>query len=87
MAGPLVAYIVAAIEGAVVVGGLSAIGAGLFSLGIPRNSVLKYEVALKAGKFLLIVLGTADEAAKAREVLQANGVPSVDLHEAQPVQA
>src|SRR5579863_7026441 len=46
VAGPLVASVVAGLEGAAVVGGLSAIGAGLYSLGIPKNSVLDYEVAL-----------------------------------------
>ena len=53
VAGPLVAWIVGALEGAVVVGGLSAIGAGLYSIGIPKDSVLKYESALKADKFIL----------------------------------
>ena len=46
VAGPLVGWIVGALEGAVVVGGLSAIGAGLYSLGIPKDSILKYETAL-----------------------------------------
>src|SRR5215475_905945 len=35
VAGPLVAALAAALEGAAVGGGLSAIGAGLYSLGIP----------------------------------------------------
>ena len=34
-AGPVVAWIVGAVEGAVVVGGVSALGAGLYSMGIP----------------------------------------------------
>lgn len=46
-AGPIVGWIVAALEGAVVVGGVSAIGAGLYSIGIPKDSVLQYELALK----------------------------------------
>src|SRR5664280_908404 len=49
VAGPLVGWIVGALEGAVVVGGLSAIGAGLYSLGIPKNSILQYETALRSG--------------------------------------
>jgi hypothetical protein len=59
------------LEGAVVVGGLSALGAGLYSIGIPKNSVLKYETAIKADKFLLVAHGTAAEAAKARDILAA----------------
>ena len=47
VAGPLVAWIVGALEGAVLVGGLSALGAGLYSIGIPKDSVVKYETALK----------------------------------------
>jgi hypothetical protein len=45
--GPLVSWIIGALEGAAVVGGLSALGAGLYSLGIPKNSVVEYEKALK----------------------------------------
>src|SRR5512135_272890 len=67
VAGPLVSWIVGALEGAVVVGGLSAIGAGLYSLGIPKNSILHYETALKSGKFVLIAHGSAGEASRARE--------------------
>src|SRR5579872_1063460 len=43
--GPLVAWIVGALEGAAIVGGLSALGAGLYSLGIPKDSILQYESA------------------------------------------
>ena len=49
--GPLAAWIVAALEAAVVVGGLRAIGAGLYSIGIPRDSIVTYESAIKAGQF------------------------------------
>jgi len=62
--GPLVAAIVGGLEGAAVVGGLSAVGAGLYSLGIPKNSVLSYESALRADKYLLIANGTAEEVAR-----------------------
>jgi uncharacterized membrane protein len=87
VAGPLVAWIVAALEGAVVVGGLSAIGAGLYSIGIPKNSILKYDVALKEGQFLLVVHSTSDEVAKARDVIKTTDASQVDTHETQPVQA
>src|SRR5579863_1476879 len=70
VAGPLVAWIIGALEGAVVVGGLSALGAGLYSIGIPKDSAVKYETALKSNKFLLIAHGTAEEVAKARDIIQ-----------------
>ena len=56
-AGPVVAWIVAALEGAVVVGGVSALGAGLYSIGIPKDSIVKYETALRTDQFLLIATG------------------------------
>jgi uncharacterized membrane protein len=69
LAGPLVGMLVGALEGAVVVGGVSALGAALASIGIPENSVLAYETELKSGKFLLLAHGTAAEVARAREIL------------------
>jgi hypothetical protein len=69
VAGPVVAWIVGALEGAVVVGGLSAIGAGLFSVGVPKDSILKYELALKTDKFLVMAHGTAEEVARARDIM------------------
>jgi uncharacterized membrane protein len=81
MAGPLVTWIVGALEGAIVVGGLSAIGAGLYSIGIPKDSVLKYETAIKGGKFLLLVHGTADEVAKAKGTIQTTHPVELSLHD------
>ena len=69
VAGPLVAWIVAGLEGAAVVGGVSAVGAGLVSIGIPKDSVLKYDVALKTDKFLLVVHGTPDDVNKAKDII------------------
>jgi hypothetical protein len=80
VAGPVAAWIVAALEGAVVVGGLSAIGASLYSIGIPKGSILRYEVALKADKFLLIAHGTADEVAKAKEMIEHTSPVGVNVH-------
>jgi hypothetical protein len=80
VAGPLVGWIVGALEGAVITGGLTAIGAALFSVGIPKDSLLNYETALKANKFLLVVHGTADEAAHARRLLQTTRPRSIETH-------
>jgi uncharacterized membrane protein len=79
-AGPIVAWIVGALEGAVVVGGASAIGAGLFSMGVPRDSIIQYELALKTDKFLLLVHGTAAEVEKARQVLEDTRPVDMKLH-------
>lgn len=69
LAGPLVSWVVAILEGAVVVGGLSALGACLISIGIPRDSAIKYEAALKTEKFLLIVHGAPDMVEKAKSII------------------
>jgi len=67
--GPLVGWLVGALEGAVVLGGLSALGAALYSQGIPRDSVLDYESALKANRVLVMAHGAAGEVARARSIL------------------
>ena len=74
MAGPLVAAVVGALESAAVVGGLSALGAGLYSLGIPKDSIINYETALRADKFLLVAHGTPEELARAKNVLTSTAV-------------
>jgi uncharacterized membrane protein len=69
IAGPFVSSLVGALEGAVTVGGLSAVGAALSGLGVPKDSILEYETELKAGKFMLLAHGTEAEVEKARETL------------------
>ena len=86
-AGPVVAWIVGALEGAVVVGGVSALGAGLYSMGIPKDSIVKYETALKTDQFLLIVHGTAAEVAKAKDIIETTHPAELDLHSGELVAA
>ena len=78
--GPLVAWIVAGLENAVIVGGLSALGAGLYSIGIPNDSIVLYEAAVKAGKYLVVAHGTSAEAAKARKILDASNPSQLTDH-------
>jgi uncharacterized membrane protein len=80
VAGPLVAWILGALEGAAVFGGLSAIGAALYGMGIPKDSVLQYELALKTDNFLLMVHGTAQEVAKAKDIIEGTDTINVGLH-------
>ena len=81
VAGPLVSWIVGALEGAVVVGGLSAIGASLFSLGIPKDSILQYETDLKAGKFVLLAHGSVEDAARAKDILTRTEPAKLEHHQ------
>ncbi len=55
--GPLAAMLFSGLQGAVVVGGVGALAGALMSIGIPKDSVLRYETALRANKFMLMVHG------------------------------
>jgi uncharacterized membrane protein len=79
VAGHFLSVLVATLEGAAVFGGLSAIGGALASLGIPRDTILKYETELKAGKFLLVVHGTAADVIQAKDILRSSGAKTKDV--------
>lgn len=70
LAGPVVAALVAALEGAVLVGGVSAISAALMQIGVPKDKIMKYETAIKVDKYVLMVHGSIEEQDKARTVLE-----------------
>lgn len=80
--GPLVSWIIGVLEGAAVGGGLSALGAGLYSLGIPKDSIVKYEKALKSDQFLVMAYGTGNEVVQAKGVLEAAGAAQVAAYQA-----
>ena len=80
VAGPLVGWIVAGLEGALVVGGLSTLGAALYSLGIPKDSILRYETELKTGKFLLLAHGTLEDTNRAKEILARTAHETLEHH-------
>jgi len=79
VAGPFIQMLVGGLEGAVVVGGVGALGAALMSMGIPRDSVLKYETSLKANNYLVIAHGTPDEVEAARRTLHRSAVEDPEV--------
>ena len=81
VAGPVLAALVGALESAAVVGGLSAVTGGLVSLGIPKDSAVKYEAEVKADKFVMVVHGTAEELERARAILADTSPVSIEKHE------
>jgi hypothetical protein len=83
----VVGWIVAGLESAVEVGALSAVGAGLVSIGIPKDSIVKYESALKADQFLLIVHGTAAEVAKAKDIIATTHPAQYSTHSGEVAKA
>ena len=69
LAGPLATALTGALEGAAVVGGVSALAAALTRHGVENEDVIEYEAALKADNYVLLVHGDLDDAAKARALL------------------
>ena len=78
--GPLVGWIVGALETAVVTGGVTALGGALTGIGIPKDSVLQYETALKADKFVVVLHGTAQEVQTAKNVLAQNKAEETSVY-------
>jgi len=78
--GPLLSGIVAGLQGAVVVGSLSAIGAGLYSLGVPRDAILRYETELKSGKFIVIAHIPPVESDQTRKIINDTSPESLEEH-------
>jgi hypothetical protein len=80
--GYLAAVVVAGVDGAIAVGGLSALGAALASIGIPKDSVIQYETAVKADKFLVMAHGAPEDMARAEALLATANPRGIDLHAA-----
>lgn len=81
VAGPFLAALVGALESAAVVGGVSALVAGLVSLGIPKDRAIKYEAEIKADKFVLAVHGADEELERAHAILATTSPVSIETHE------
>ena len=77
IAGPLLGWILGALEEAVAIGGVMAIGAALNNLRIPKDSVGNYDTALKSQKFVLMVHGTAEEVARAQSIIRTKRARAV----------
>ena len=73
-------WFVSTLEGALIGGGLAAFAGAMVSLGIPKDTVVKYQTALKTGGYLLIVHGTWDEVTKAKAALHGSGATDVESY-------
>ena len=49
-------------------------------MGIPKDSVIKYETQIKSDKFILVCHGTIEEVEKARSILENTKAVEVNLH-------
>jgi uncharacterized membrane protein len=78
--GPLASALVGGLEGAALGGGASALFGALLSLGIPKDSVIRYETAIRADKFLVSVHGGGSDVRRAKDLLSAAGSTDVQTH-------
>lgn len=80
VAGPLSAALLGGIEGAAA----GAAGGGLLGAlagwGISKQHILKYEEAIKGGQYVVVVHGSADDVARAKELLEVHGAGEVTHH-------
>ena len=59
---------------------LSAISAGLYSLGIPMSTILRHESSLQTDKVLLLTDGAATELIRAKDILRNTRPEEMHLH-------
>ena len=76
--GPLASTVVGGLEGAIFGGGVGALVGVLSAAGIPKDSVVKYEAALKADEFLLMIHADQTVIDHARKLLVDADLPSFD---------
>ena len=75
--GPLVNWLTG---GALLGGGLSVLGGALRSIGVPQGSVLKYERAIKAEKYVLVAYDEKDIIEEAKGLLETRA-ELAEIHE------
>jgi hypothetical protein len=80
MLGYLATVVISAIDNAAILGGLSALGAAIYSMGVPKDSVIQYESDVKADRFLVMVHGPADEVDRARHILGTIQPTRLNVH-------
>ena len=71
LAGPFIHRLVATVDDGVAVGGLSALGAAIYSLGIPRDRVLGHKIGIVAGQCVVVAFGSPELVTKAKTSLLA----------------
>ena len=79
--GHLAAVVFGALEGAVLFGGLGALGGALSSLGIPKDSIIQYEETFKLDGLLIVAHSPVEEMARARSILEKTTPAHLDVHE------
>jgi hypothetical protein len=78
--GYLASSIIAAMEGAVVAGSISALAGALVSIGVPKDSVVGYETVVKQDGFLIMAHGSAEDMKRAKAILGTANASRIDVH-------
>ncbi|NOZ52613.1 MAG: permease [Gammaproteobacteria bacterium] len=78
VAGSLGAALVVALEE--VVNGPDVLGAALYTVGVPDDSVIGYEKAIREGRYLLVVQAEQNEAERVHDLLLSSDVQDMALH-------
>jgi hypothetical protein len=79
VAGSLVTSAKAALDGGVVIGALSAIGAGLYGIRILKDSSIQSKTNLSANRLLLLGHGSKREIARVKRILKTSPSVTLDL--------
>ncbi len=79
VAGPLTAVLLAGLEGAVAGTALGSLAGALVGLGVPNDRALEYETQVKGGKFLVVVRGAPEVAARAHSLLVSEATEHVEV--------
>lgn len=79
--GYLASALIATVEGAALGAGITALAAALYSVGMPKDSVLAYEAALKSNGFLVMAHGSPEEMVRAKAIMQVGHAKQVQTHE------
>jgi len=80
VAGSLSSALLGGVEGAVAGAAVTGVLGWLTALGISKQHILKYEESIKAGKYLVIAHGTAEDANKARAILEETRPAELTVH-------
>jgi uncharacterized membrane protein len=81
VAGPLSAALLGGLEGAIAGAALGALSGALVGWGVPKDQALKYETQVKAGKFLVVARGTAEDIARSKTVLSPATAEHIEVYE------
>lgn len=79
--GHLGIMLLGAAEGAALIGGVSALAAAFASIGIPNDSVVRYEKAVKADQFVVMAHGSPSEVDQVKAILQSANPSELTIHE------